>query len=52
MFGSTETAPHDRTLLTQFWAGAFGRLGQLLRGGNAGPPPSARPTSGPHSWSM
>jgi len=46
MFGSRETAPHDRTLLTQFWVGAFGRLGQLL--GGAG----ERPSSGPHSWSV
>lgn len=37
MFGSTETAPHDRTLLTRFWAAAFDRLGNLLRRAS-GPP--------------
>lgn len=37
MFGSTETAPHDRTLLTQFWASAFDRLGNLIRRTSAPP---------------
>lgn len=48
MFGTSATAPHDRTLLCQFWSAAFGRLGMLLAGpgGHGGPPP------GPHSWSV
>ncbi|MEU5264604.1 SRPBCC domain-containing protein [Amycolatopsis sp. NPDC021455] len=50
IFGSREAAPHDRTLLTQFWVGAFGRLEHLLTGGRP-PEPSGRPSSGPHSWS-
>jgi hypothetical protein len=53
MFGSRATAPHDRTLLTQFWAGAFGRLAMLLSRAGGGPPPGPDgPPPGPHSWSL
>ncbi len=53
MFGSTPTAPYDRTLLTQFWAGAFGRLGMLLsRAGGGAPPVPDTPPPGPHAWSL
>jgi len=53
MFGTTPTAPHDRTLLTQYWAGAFGRLEMLL--GRAGGAQVAGPqerSAGPHAWSF
>ena len=50
MFGPGARAPHDRILLTQFWIGAFGRLGMLLHG-QGGPGAEAVPP-GPHSWSV
>lgn len=53
MFGTRATAPHDRVLLTQFWAGAFGRLGMLI--GRSAPPTGPGHDAvppGPHSWSV
>lgn len=49
MFGSMELAPHDRTLLTRFWMGAFGRLGQMMAGGPG--MSDAESSAGPHAWS-
>ena len=51
-YGPLNRAPVDRKLFTDFWIGAFRRLGGLVAPpDSAGPPPSDGAGPGPHGWS-